>query len=59
MIVCKSCGFRNSGADSFCGSCGAFLEWTGEKVAPPKPAAVAAPEPEPEPAAAPGLVAGD
>ena len=48
MIVCKSCGFRNNGADSFCGSCGAFLEWTGEKVEPPKPAATPAAEPEPE-----------
>src|SRR6266545_30260 len=34
MIVCKSCGFHNQDKDSFCGSCGAFLEWTGEKVAP-------------------------
>ena len=49
MIVCKKCGFNNSDADAFCGSCGAFLEWTGEKVAPapaPEPAHVA-----PEPAA--------
>src|SRR5580700_8785598 len=53
MIVCKKCGFNNSDADAFCGSCGAFLEWTGEKVTPapsPEPAHVA-PEPaEPEPA---------
>ena len=49
MIVCKKCGFNNSDADAFCGSCGAFLEWTGEKVTPapaPEPAHVA-----PEPAA--------
>ena len=48
MIVCKSCGFRNTAADSFCGSCGAFLEWTGEKVEAPKPAPAPTPEPEPE-----------
>jgi hypothetical protein len=40
MIVCKKCGFNNTDADTFCGSCGAFLEWTGEKVTPP-----ATPEP--------------
>ncbi|MFL6142406.1 MAG: hypothetical protein ACJ72N_11150, partial [Labedaea sp.] len=34
MIVCKSCGFHNREADAFCGSCGAFLEWTGEKLKP-------------------------
>ncbi|MPZ84793.1 MAG: hypothetical protein GEV28_32180, partial [Actinophytocola sp.] len=40
MIVCKSCGFHNKETDAFCGSCGAFLEWTGEKLAPaPVPAA--------------------
>jgi hypothetical protein len=35
MIVCKTCGYRNAGADSFCGSCGGFLEWTGERVETP------------------------
>jgi uncharacterized Zn finger protein (UPF0148 family) len=40
VIVCKTCGFHNKDADAFCGSCGAFLEWTGEKLAPaPVPAA--------------------
>ena len=29
MIVCTKCGFQNSAADSFCGSCGSFLEWIG------------------------------
>ena len=46
MIVCKSCGFKNLDKDQFCGSCGAFLEWSGEKVALPQakppPAPVAA-----------------
>src|SRR5690554_574969 len=35
MIVCGQCGFRNVDTDAFCGSCGGFLEWTGEAVAPP------------------------
>jgi uncharacterized membrane protein YvbJ len=30
MIVCNQCGFQNMDNDSFCGSCGGFLEWTGE-----------------------------
>src|SRR5262245_18107153 len=47
MIVCNQCGFQNLGDDSFCGSCGAIPEWTGEKVGPP-PAEV-----QPEEAAAP------
>jgi zinc-ribbon domain len=50
LIVCKQCGHHNEDNDTFCGSCGKFLEWTGERVAvaepePPPPAA----EPEPEP----------
>ena len=36
MIVCRKCGFRNAAKDIFCGSCGSFLEWTGEKVEQPK-----------------------
>lgn len=45
MIVCKQCGHHNEDNDTFCGSCGKFLEWTGERVA------VAQPEPEPPPPA--------
>jgi hypothetical protein len=50
VIVCKQCGHHNEDNDTFCGSCGKFLEWSGERVAvaqpePPPPA----PEPEPEP----------
>ena len=41
MIVCKQCGHHNEDSDTFCGSCGKFLEWTGERVV------VAQPEPEP------------
>jgi uncharacterized OB-fold protein len=51
VIVCKQCGHRNEDSDTFCGSCGKFLEWTGERVvvaeSEPEPPA---PEPEPEPA---------
>jgi len=32
MIVCKRCGNHNPVGDSFCASCGAFLEWEGEQV---------------------------
>lgn len=51
MIVCKQCGHHNEDNDTFCGSCGKFLEWTGERVvvAQPEPEPPA-PEPEPEPA---------
>jgi hypothetical protein len=51
VIVCKQCGHHNEDSDTFCGSCGKFLEWTGERVAvaPPEPEPVT-PEPEPEPA---------
>ena len=34
MIVCKECGFQSADSDSFCGACGGFLEWTGERQAP-------------------------
>lgn len=52
MIVCRQCGHHNEDSDTFCGSCGKFLEWTGERVAvaEPEPEPPAAePEPEPEP----------
>ncbi len=34
MIVCKVCGTENEQGAAFCGSCGSFLEWSGEAVAP-------------------------
>lgn len=43
MMVCTQCGFQNETQDAFCGSCGAFLEWAGEKVD-----SESAPEPEPD-----------
>jgi zinc ribbon protein len=52
VIVCKQCGHHNEDNDTFCGSCGKFLEWSGERVAvaEPEPPPPPAPEPEPEPA---------
>ena len=51
VIVCTKCGFSNLATDSFCGSCGSFLEWTGSKLAEPAPEPVAQPAaPEPQPA---------
>jgi uncharacterized OB-fold protein len=51
VIVCKQCGHHNEDNDTFCGSCGKFLEWSGERVvvAQPEPEPPA-PEAEPEPA---------
>ena len=43
MIVCTECGHRNEDADDFCGSCGNFLEFTGERIEEAGP-----PAPEPE-----------
>ena len=34
MIVCKVCGATNEQGATFCGTCGSFLEWTGESVQP-------------------------
>lgn len=55
MIICTNCGNHNENDDEFCGSCGKFLEWVGEKVEAPA-APVPAPEPEPEVSAKVGLV---
>jgi hypothetical protein len=47
MIVCASCGGQNPADAAFCGSCGAFLEWTGtaeETQAAPEPVTVSATE---------------
>lgn len=32
MIVCKNCGHHNADGESFCSSCGTYLEWTGEAI---------------------------
>ena len=31
-IICKRCGVHASVDEDFCGGCGAFLEWEGERV---------------------------
>ena len=50
MIVCKKCGNQNPDGETFCTSCRAFLEWSGEKVveAAPEPLPLP-PTPEPQP----------
>ncbi len=59
MVTCANCGARNTPGDAFCGNCGAFLEWTGEKPKqPPQPAAPAAPSTPPGPVPGAGGVGG-
>jgi ribosomal protein L40E len=43
VIVCKKCGNQNADNETFCTSCHAYLEWSGERVVEPVP--------EPPPAA--------
>lgn len=43
MIICERCGSQTPDGDEFCGACGSFLEWSGEKVGEPEPEAI---EPE-------------
>jgi hypothetical protein len=50
VIVCRQCGQSAREGEDFCESCGAFLEWEGEKVEPaPAPAPESAPAPGPAP----------
>src|SRR5450631_796213 len=37
-VICSKCGQENDPAETFCGSCGAFLEWSGQKVEGAEPA---------------------
>jgi len=37
VIICTKCGNRNDDDDGFCASCGAFLEWSGERTPPSEP----------------------
>ena len=34
MILCRECGNSAPSADGFCSSCGALLDWAGERVEP-------------------------
>ncbi len=36
MIVCRECGERQDDGTVFCGRCGVFLEWEGERIGPPQ-----------------------
>ncbi len=53
MIVCTRCSTQNQDGDEFCGGCGEFLEWAGQKVEaapePPKPLMEPDVAPPPEP----------
>ncbi|HLY13737.1 MAG TPA: zinc-ribbon domain-containing protein [Candidatus Limnocylindrales bacterium] len=44
-VICSKCGQENDAGETFCGSCGAFLEWSGEQVAAGPDAAPAQPVP--------------
>lgn len=56
MIVCKQCGHRNDDDDGFCGSCGGFLEFVGERADPdPPPAAPTPPPPAADSVSRPGI----
>ncbi len=57
MIVCKVCGHENEAGAGFCGSCGAFLEWSGEAVPADETTAMAVPGPVPVPVPEPGPAA--
>ena len=48
MIVCTNCGNHNEDSDEFCGSCGKFLAWVGEKIAAPPPPEPVVEEAEPD-----------
>ncbi|KGN41303.1 zinc ribbon domain-containing protein [Knoellia aerolata] len=51
-VICTECGSVNEDGATFCGGCGAYLEWEGERIGPaePEPEAEAEPVPEvPEP----------
>lgn len=56
MIICTNCGHQNEGGDTFCGSCGTFLEWAGERVAVPHVEPGPEPDPVPKEDERPGLV---
>ncbi|MBB4907044.1 NADase-type glycan-binding domain-containing protein [Actinophytocola algeriensis] len=47
MIVCAMCGNHNDETHAFCGDCGRFLEWNGEKVTPPPEVVVVVEAPPP------------
>src|SRR5215210_1326928 len=53
VIVCKNCGTQNEAGAQFCGSCGTFLEWSGQPApdeTPTQPQPVPIVDPGPQPA---------
>ena len=44
-IICKKCGTHSVAGESFCGGCGAFLEWEGERVVVEAPPSALPPPP--------------
>jgi len=57
VIVCERCGSQNADRESFCGACGAFLEWEGAPAAttPAVTTPAVTTTPGPAPANAPGV----
>jgi TolB protein len=49
LITCKVCGFDNEPGARFCGSCGSFLEWTGETADDTPTTVGSTPQPIPKP----------
>ena len=37
IMVCNECGSANEPDTKFCGACGTYLGWDGERVAPEEP----------------------
>ena len=46
MIRCRECGTINDETAGFCGGCGQFLEWTGERIDPATADAAETPAPD-------------
>jgi hypothetical protein len=47
VIVCERCGSQNADGESFCGACGAFLEWEGAPAEPAVHSGGSTPTPNP------------
>lgn len=46
QLICRRCGYRNVPGDTFCGSCGAFLEWEGQPAGADAPPPAQAGDPD-------------
>ncbi len=55
-VICVECGSANQDDATFCGGCGAYLEWDGERARPGEPGPAAVPEPVVVPESKPTLV---